>query len=267
MGKRLKNAPIYHALVQVHFNAILPMEQYVPSIQDSLRKLGFPDYERSVIATVNVNLAPAGEANAAVPAIQQMVRHQFLNESKTSGFVLENRGLVFSTTDYETVTPFMDSFVAALAIVDGAVGGLSYSERLGTRCLDAVQSDEDDLREYFTPSVLGITDKLAPRKLVHSIAESRTKTGNTTLVSRVLFLQQETKGACFPSEYGNVPLKLKEKFQEITGYYAVIDTDCWLEERQKFDLSMVKGKLLSLHDEVSNAFDLVVTAYAKKKWE
>jgi uncharacterized protein (TIGR04255 family) len=106
MGKRLRNAPIYHALAGVRFNAILPMEQYVPSIQDSLRKLGFPDYERAVVATVNISLAPAGEASAAVPAVQQLVRHQFLNQAKTSGFALENRSLVFSTTDYDTINRF-----------------------------------------------------------------------------------------------------------------------------------------------------------------
>jgi uncharacterized protein (TIGR04255 family) len=131
-----------------------------------------------------------------------------------------------------------------------------------------VQNDSDDtLADYFTPAVLGLTDKLAKRELIRSVSETWTKAGNTTLVSRVLILQQETKGASFPPEYGPVPLKVKDRFGEITGRYAVIDTDCWVEEREKFDVGNIEKGLLSLHEEVSHSFDLTVTAYAKKKWE
>ena len=84
MGKRMTNAPVYYALAQVRFNAVLALDQYVSTIQDNLRKAGYPDFEKSFMAAINLNLG-AGQGQA-VPALQPQSRYQFLNEGRTSGF-------------------------------------------------------------------------------------------------------------------------------------------------------------------------------------
>ena len=267
MGHKMKNAPIYYALAQVRFNAVLALEQYVPAIQDSLRKVGFTDYQRVLQAMINLTIGAGAPPPPNIGALQPVARHLFLNEAKTAGFSLDQSMLMFHTTDYDTFDAFSDAFRKGVEIVHSAAS-LSYSERIGLRFLDAVcPNDKEGLSAYLTPSVLGLFDKLAPRELVHVFSETRTKAGNATLVSRAIVYRQDQEGAVFPQDLQPVPLELIDRFKKVKGLYAVIDTDSWLEEREKFSLPSLDKRLLLLHDDLRKSFDLMVTPHALKTWE
>jgi uncharacterized protein (TIGR04255 family) len=264
MGKRMKIAPVYYALAQVRFNAVLALDQYVSAIQDNLRRAGYPDFEKSFMATVNLNL---GAGPGQVPAMQPQARYQFLNEGRTAGFLLDQASLVFQTTAYDTFGPFSAECVKGLNIVHGAAE-LNYSERVGIRFLDAVcPQPEEKISQYLAPSLLGLVDQLGPRELVHSISDTRTRFEKTTLVSRTTIFRQELEGAAFPAEFGQVSVRVGERFRSVKGLYAVIDTDCWIEDRAKFDVSSLEKGLLLLHDESRRSFDLMVTPHALSVWE
>ena len=86
-------------------------------------------------------------------------------------------------------------------------------------------------------------------------------------MSRATIFRQELQGAAFPAELGQVPVRLAEKFRAVTGLYAVIDTDCWFEDRVKFEVESLEKRLRSLHHEIRRSFDLMVTPHALKVWE
>src|SRR4029077_11375309 len=88
MGQKMSDAPIYFALAQVRFNVVLALDQYLPSIQDGLRNVGYPDFERNLLGIINVAVGTvSGEgAPVNVPTMQPQPRYSFYNESKTSGF-------------------------------------------------------------------------------------------------------------------------------------------------------------------------------------
>ncbi len=265
MSKKMTNAPVYFALAQVRFNAVLALDQYVSTIQDNFRKAGFPDFEKSYMAAINMNLG-AGQGQA-VPALQPQSRYQFLNEGRTAGFILDPSSIVFQTTDYDTFEPFLAVCVSGLNIVHGAAE-LSYSERVGIRFLDAVCPKLDEnISQYLAQSLLGLSDQLSPRELVHSISETRTQLEKTTLVSRATIFKQEPEGAAFPPEFGLVSVRLTEKFSKVKGLYAVVDNDAWYENREKFDAESLGKRLLSLHDEIRRSFDLMVTPHALRIWD
>jgi uncharacterized protein (TIGR04255 family) len=265
MGRKMTNAPVYYALAQVRFNAVLALDQYIAPIQDSLRKAGYPDFEKSFMATINVNLG-AGPGQV-VPAMQPQARFQFLNEGRTAGFLLDQSTITFQTTDYDTFESFSAACLKGLNIVHGAAD-LEYSERIGIRYLDAVcPKSGEKISQYLAPSLLGLMDRLDPRELIFSAAETRTQFEKTTLMSRATIFEQEREGAAFPAEFGQVSVRLAEKFRTVKGLYAVIDNDCWLEERTKFDVGSVEKKLRLLHDEIRRSFDLMVTPYALRVWE
>ncbi len=265
MGKKMTNAPVYYVLAQVRFNAVLALDQYVSPIQDNLRKAGYPDFEKSFMATINLNLG-AGQGQA-VPAMQPQARYQFLDEHRTAGFILDQSGIIFQTTNYDTFEPFLAECAKGLSVVHGAAE-LNYSERVGIRFLDAVCPKPDEkISQYLAPSLLGLMDQLAPRELIHSQSETRTQFEKTTLVSRATILRQEPEGAAFPTDFGVVSIRLAEKFRKVKGLYAIIDTDCWLEDRAKFDVGSLEKRLRSLHDEIRRSFDLMVTPHALRVWE
>jgi uncharacterized protein (TIGR04255 family) len=265
MGKKMKNAPVYYALAQVRFNTVALLDQYVPTIQDRLRKEGFPDFEKAVVATINMNLG-AGQGQV-FPALQSQPRYQFLNEDKTSGFVLDQSSISFQTTNYDIFPPFSAALLRGLEILNEAVQ-LSYSDRLGLRYLDAVCPREGEtLSQYLAPSMLGLFEHIGDRTLAHSATETKTQNGKIFLLGRATIFNQPSGGAAFPAEMQPVFLELAEKFREIKGTYSVIDTDSWIEGREKFDLGTLGKNLVSLQGEVRFSFDRMVTPHATKVWE
>lgn len=270
MGQKMSDAPIYFSLAQVRFNTILALDQYLPAIQDGLRKAGYPDFEKSFIGIINVSLGPASPARAPVnlPPTQPQPRYSFYNEGKTSGFILDQSMMVFQTTEYDVFEVFTRDFLKGIAMVH-ETAGLSYSERIGIRSLDAVcPKAGEKLSDYLVPSVMGIYDTLSPRQLVHSYSEVRTKEGNTTLVSRAVIMHPEQETAvAFPPDLQPIEMTINDKFKNIKGLYAVIDTDSWLEEREKFDLSGLERRLDALHNELRRSFNLMVTPHALEVWK
>ncbi|MHA7871943.1 MAG: TIGR04255 family protein [Hyphococcus sp.] len=258
MGKKMGNAPVYFALAQVQFNPLAALDTYIPAIQEKLRKAGYPDFQPQQVTA----LAMSGQQLKS----SVLTRYLFLNAEKTSGFSLDERGLTFQTADYDTFEPFRDTLMEGLEIIH-TEAVLSYSERVGIRFLDAVcPSAGETISQYLQPHVLALSDHLNERELVHSLSETRTSLGKSVLVSRAVILQQENKGVAFPDDLQPVPIKTIDKFSSVTGLYALIDTDSWIEDRQNFDLSTLEKTCQKLHGNIWHSFELMVTPYALEVW-
>jgi uncharacterized protein (TIGR04255 family) len=260
MGKKMNNAPIYYALVQVRFNPLAALGTYIPAIQEALRKSGFPDFRPVQITQI---VFGANEPKTAVAP-----RYLFLNLERTSGFTLDQSFMTYNTTDYDNVDPFLSVFLKGLEIVHAEVA-LSYSDRVGIRFLDAVcPRPGETVSQYLQPWVMGLAEHLSDRELVHSISETRTALGKTTLVGRAIIHKQEkSEGAGFPEDLQPVPFQLIDKFSKVKGTYAIIDTDSWLEDRETFDLGALERTIRLLHENTRLSFDLMITPHALKVWE
>lgn len=270
MGTKMTNAPVYFALAQVRFNPILTLDQYVPPIQDSLRKTGFPDFNKGFVSALNFNVGAAGEL-AQPMFMSPQPRYIFMDEGRKTGFTLDANALSFQTTHYETFDPFLSTFLRGLDVVHKHAE-LSFSERLGVRYLDAVvPSQGEDVGAYLTSSVLGLMGSLAPRELVHSVSETRTQLEKSTLISRATIFKKpdgdKDNRVAFPPDLQPEQLRIADKFVDIKGTYAVIDTDSWWENRESFDLRSIERRYQFLHREIRRSFDLMITPHAVKTWE
>jgi uncharacterized protein (TIGR04255 family) len=260
MGKKMKNAPVYYALAQVRFNTLAALETYVPAIQESLRKAGYPDFQ-------TVQLAHLVVAGASAPKLTVVTRYLFLNSLKTAGFVLDQSWLSYQTTDYDTFDPFLAAFSAGQQVVHREAV-LSYSERVGIRYLDAVlPASGETVSQYLQPCVLGLSNCFPDRELVHSASETKTTLGKTTLVGRAVIHTQKEGGAAFPEDLQPIHLQLSKKFSQVSGEYAIIDTDSWIDDRQDFDVNNLEKTLDSLHTNMRRSFELMVTPHALKVWD
>jgi len=114
MGRKMKNAPVYFTIAQVRHNPILSMGNYLPQIQESMRKAGYPDFERRVAITLNLfAAAPNAESKdpkELMPSAQQVERYIFSNADRTRNFLVEPSALSFQTTDYGTFKTFSGEF-------------------------------------------------------------------------------------------------------------------------------------------------------------
>jgi uncharacterized protein (TIGR04255 family) len=91
--------------------------------------------------------------------------------------------------------------------------------------------------------------------------------GSQTFCQIAVIHNQKEGHAAFPEDLVPVHLTLADKFSDIRGRYAILDTDSWTEERQDFDLGSLENTLKSLHTNMRHSFDLMVTPHALHVWD
>jgi len=264
MGKKMSNAPVYFTVVQVRFNPVLNMEGFLPSIQERLRTTHFPDFKRENIQQLVVSLAPQGDVTQPpMPSFVPQARWRFGDIDTTTEFVLENNAIALQTTAYDTHKIFFEKLLDGLTIVHDIVH-LDFTERIGLRYFNAVLPRSDEtLVDYLTPEVLGLSDRVG-EKLQHSYTETVTINTSGNMVSRIVI--QDGRVA-LPLDIAQLAPQINAKFKAFEGRHAVLDTDAFYEQREKFDLEKISSKLLSLHAEIKKSFKATVTQYALDVWK
>lgn len=266
MGEKLKNAPVYFTIAQVRHNPVLRLGAYAPDIQDRMRKAGYPDFKKGVAIALALTSEVGDEAQAKSPEVQRVERLMFFNTESTKGFIVEQNALSFHTTEYDTFGTFADEFMKGLGIVHECVT-LAHTERIGLRYLDAIvpPGGAEGLADYLAPGVLGLSSRLPEDvRVSHSFAETHIQTGECAVLARTI-IQAGRLG--FPLDLQPIGVKIADRFQEINGVHAIVDTDASIEARHTFDLDVIKAQLKTLRKGVGLAFDATVTPHAVAAWK
>jgi uncharacterized protein (TIGR04255 family) len=264
MGARLKAAPVFFTIAQVRFNPILSLEAYAPQIQERLRKEGFPDAQKGLLASINLNLNAASPAEGSPPQlpIAQTTRYTFGNMQRTSNFILDQGALSFQTTEYDVFETFLADFLKGLDAVNQAVS-LSFTDRLGLRYLDAVfPKSGETVKDYLSGSILGLTEKIDDT-IVHSFSETLVKRENVNVRSRVIIQDSDV---AFPPDLLPLTLTLAERFRTLRGPHAIIDTDGWSDSREAFSVDRIREQFDLIHSGITKTFRASVTENALKAW-
>jgi uncharacterized protein (TIGR04255 family) len=265
MGRKMKNAPVYFTLVQVRHNPVLSLEAYVSGIQESMRKAGYPDFKRGLLAAINLTpLAANGNVPTQAPTMQRVERYLFSDMANTRGFVLLQDSLSYQVTEYDTFESLRGDFLTGLRIVHDAIK-LDFSQRVGIRYLDAVVPREgEEPKQYLVPEVIGLASRMDDGLIIHSFSETAMQVPNVgQIVSRTIIQNGQL---AFPADLQPDALKLAARFAEINQVHAVIDTDGAFEGRQVFDIKNIETRLNALHAEITKAFQATVTDHARQVW-
>ena len=259
MGIKMNNAPVFYILAQVRFNPVSMMSEFVPKIQDRLRRAGFPDFRPEVLH--RIDLRQIGGS----PEVQmhEATRWSFMNSKGTEGYLLNTDSIVFHTTAYDTFDVFLDRLLMGLGLIHEAVE-LTYIERIGLRYLDAVSPRaHESLDNYLSQTVLGL-HKALQGKLAHNFMETAVQNVSGTLVARTVIRDNTLT---VPPDLHPMNLKIGDRFASIKGLHAILDNDQFAEERSDFNLDEVKIKLRSMHDRIEEAFHATVTSFALEQWK
>ena len=265
---KLKNAPLYFTLGQVQHNPVLDLGSFLPSIQESMRKSGYPDFKQGQQIAVQLpQLGTQPVGHNPQPVLQKIDRFVFLNVESTRSFVMMPNALSFQTTDYDTFEAFFKELKHGLHILNESVGGLSFVERLGLRYVDAVVPGvEESMKQYVVPQVMGLPALLDNSVFAYSFSESVLIAADVGRVVSRTIIQSGPLG--LPPDLQQLDgLKLLERFQNFSGEHAVIDTDASLSERRAFEMSDVDRCMNGLHGLVDKTFGATVTPFARKVWD
>ncbi|MGL6410887.1 TIGR04255 family protein [Aeromonas veronii] len=262
MGIKLNNAPVYYTLAQVQFNPILGLDAFIPSIQTEMRKAGFPDFRNEIQQQVMVPFGGMVNGQMVNPSMSQQSRYMFGDIDATTHFIVDNNSLILQSTNYDTFDIFSVLFLKGLSILHNALH-IDFVERIGLRYLDAVQPKAGEtLKDYLVPEVLGLSMR-GEGTLQQSFSETGSLTTAGQLISRVIIREGQIG---LPIELNALAPAIASRFTDTIGLHAIVDTDCFVVQREPFHLDKIKSRLINLHAEISKSFNATVTDFALKAW-
>lgn len=262
MGTKLSKAPVFYALAQAQISPVASMAEFVPAIQESLRKDGFPDYAAETHAVLALAVtAGASEQQIRPSASVPETRWTFQNASATEGFVLTTNSVVFHTTAYVDAAAFLARLKQGLLVVHKVVG-LNFIDRLGIRFLDAVFPERgESLSAYLQPGAFGITELGGRRQQSFSECMQHTKEG--VLVARVFIGGTEL---AVPPDLLPLRLAVNARFTALFEERGTLDTDHYCVSRMPFDIDKIMSVAVQLQNTLGDAFKSLTTEHARKVW-
>lgn len=258
MGTPLKNPPVYFTVAQVRFNTLLKLADYLPSIQEGLRKMGYPAFSTHTSIALQLIVQDGQTIPQPVPHEQYL----FANVQQTHGFVLSSEALTFQSTSYGTYELFSEAFLNGLELIHNVVR-LDFTERVGLRYLDHVYPKTgDSLPLYLAPEVQGLSARLGGQPM-HSYSEALNVVGDVKLRARVVI---QDGGLAFPPDLLPLGMPVEPRFAQAQGMHAILDTDGFVDGRKLFSLADVNHQLHAIHEVIGDAFRATVTDHARTVW-
>lgn len=260
MGTPLKNPPVYLTLAQVRFNPVLKLADFLPSIQESFRQAGYPDFDRQQIVSIQLT---AQNGQPPTPTPVQHERFIFGNIEKTHSFLLDGQSLTLQSTNYGHFEALSACFQSGLDIVNDAVK-LSFTERVGLRYLDRVMPQAGEtIEQYLFEQLHGLNARLQGKPL-YSYTEAMNEVGNIKLLSRVAI---QDGPLAFPPDIQPSNMHILERFTSYVGKSAILDNDGFIEGREAFSSTAVAAHLDAIHKVIGTAFRTTATPYAFEAWD
>jgi uncharacterized protein (TIGR04255 family) len=259
MGVPLKNPPVFLTIAQVRFNPILKLADFLPVIQESFRKAGYPDFDRQRVVSIQLSIQ---EGQPRTPTPVQQERYLLGNLDKTHTFILDSQSLTLQSTNYGQFETFSSCFLIGLGIVHDTVD-FAFTERVGLRYLDRVMPQPDEtIEDYLVEQVQGMNSRLGGHSL-YSFSEGMNEVGNIRLLSRVAI---QEGSLAFPPDIQPGNLQIAERFTSYVGPSAIMDNDGFVEGRERFSTSAVTEHLDAIHKVIGSAFRATAKQYAFEAW-
>lgn len=255
--KKLENQPLKFVLAEFRFSPVMQISEYIPKIQDALRKQ-YPIPEKKAEQAIQVQ--PGGIAVSTVD------RWAFISASRKSAVEINQERLVYVTAEYPRFEGFSDSCRQALeTLIDILEPSLIF--RIGLRYSDLVTVEDSEkitdlVNDSFGLPVESIKTLGAPRQ--HS-TDTFLNTEIGGLAIRTLYGNHNL--TCLPDAQG-LPISIKSDAS--TSERLILDFDHFWEaagESVSLEADDVLERLSKLHKIAREAFWKVTTDYARnEKW-
>ena len=254
--KKLEKQPLKFVLAEFRFSSVMQIAEYIPKIQEALRKQ-YPIPDKRSEQTIQIQ--PGGIA------VSNMERWAFISAGKKSAIDINQERLVYITAEYPRFEGFADACKQAIETLARIVEP-SLILRIGLRYSDLVMVDDGE----------NITDLVTDHFGVPGCIESL---GTIHQHSTDTFLHTDIGGLAIRTLYGNHNLTCLPDVQGLPISIAsdstssermILDFDHYWEAKEEsvsFETDAVLEKLSALHETSREAFWKVTTDYARnQKW-
>jgi uncharacterized protein (TIGR04255 family) len=250
---QLKTNPLICVLSQVVIAPILQMGQYIPAIQERLRKSGFPLFRME--ETQEVELGPQA-------ALKLGARWLFYDKDERLAAIIAPNFIALQTNQYFSFDPFTEKLANLLTVV-GEEADVKLCQRIGLRFVNLIPVSPNKSFEFYIRRELhGINGA----SLGVSKSASRMETVGTTPLGRLLVrLHSDTATNVLPKDLD--PAGLSYPGIEKNGRRVVLDVDHFSVEKRDFNVPALIDGMWDLHEYTDKAFRAAVTDEALKLWE
>lgn len=251
---KLTRSPLVVVLAQVKISPVLQMKDYIPRIQEVLRRNDFPRFRENVVQEVLFG-----------PEIKTGTRQRWLfsTEGQTETVVLASDFIVLECSRYTVFEKFAERLEWILEIVRKEVE-VALSDRIGLRYVYLIRPSPNELMfEYLKPGLAGLPAKdLGAERLLYRL-ETIAKTPQGQLVLRVL---QTDDGTFLPPgiERTDLSFDIQIGAEELV---TILDIDHFSIDERDFKPPELVGDFWKLHDYTDRAFRAAVTPHALSRWE
>jgi uncharacterized protein (TIGR04255 family) len=255
---KLHQDPLMLVLCQVRFSRIRKMRDFLPDIQDRLRRIGFPEDASTTLQRIRFE---PGKQPELVPTPHD----EFRSKDGAWGVVLGEDMLALATTCYDRYHGFAGRLGQALEIVDQVAALREGSVlRLGLRYVDVIAPVAgESWRDYLRPSLHGPTSEVfqPDQPFINLEYHGETPHGRMTLR-----INQNNQQGVVPPDAMVQPMKFRRDYPE-GQLLTLVDTDHYLEKAWDFSIPDLLEALDHLHQDSNKVlFDNLITEHALQAW-
>ena len=250
---KLDRSPLIFSLAQVRFAPVLKMKDYVPDLQEVIRKEGFPKFQAQQVQ--QMILGPQVQ-------IEQSFRWVFSSPDSHEAVVLTNDFLVYETSQYDVFETFTAKLKKFLALIERTVG-VSLTERIGLRYVDLLRPSEGrQAADFLRPGLRGLSAESigAHSLLEHFYIQAKSPYGD--LLIRAMGTND---GRFMPPDLASTELTFD--ISAAPGQNLVILDFDHTAPGGKFDPDAIIATMWNLHETTERAFRAAVTEEAIDYWK
>lgn len=259
--------PLILAICQVRFSPIVKIGEYIPDLQDILRKSGFPKYNQHSIASFRLELKPG----PATPPVQETeMVWEFTNGDDSRSIIVTNASIavICLRRDYTDSTNFLESLVKGFGNLHELAKPLAVT-RIGLRYIDLIEPQDD----------LPLDECLERRVHDDEFMRGESNASYSQLVKRLpmrngslLVLNVRTANASDAKGPVLTPdfqlYSLRPQFpMEVHGPHAVLDIDnsfTFTRPNEEVDAEAIVEHFRELHTHHKKAFESATTRELRK---
>jgi uncharacterized protein (TIGR04255 family) len=250
----LLHSPLVLVIAQVRISTVLQMSEYVPQIQERLRREAFPVFRTS--QTQEIVFGPDK------PVMSRRERWLFSNKEMQRTVILTPNFVALAASVYTVFDDFAETLRTVLSVV-GSATQVALSERLGLRYVNVIRLAEgESFSQYLHAGLGGVPPSDLGANTVLQQVQIHADTGMGTLAVR---LWQKDDGTFMPPDLKDEVVKATITLSS-KETVTVLDIDHISVRSRDFDADHLVEDMWQLHDGSDRAFRAIATDFARTRW-
>lgn len=252
---KLEKSPLVLVLAQVRFSPVLLIKEYIPAIQEELRRQRYSDYRAEQIQQV---MFTGAEVKA-----EQANRWVFASRDRRDAVIIAPDFVVYETSSYDVFETFLERFEPVLALLRDKVSP-DFAGQVGLRYVDLIRPAQGRAAsEYLCESLRGLSKERlkAISVLQQFIVQAKTPHGELTVRSF-----ETSAESMLPPDLASAHVELVLTL-DANETCRILDIDHISRAKTDFDPPVLVDRLWNLHGPSEDAFLAATTPEAIEFWK